>query len=441
MKKILLIACGGREHAIFNALRKSSHQTEIHIYGTYKNPALFQEADKYEICDISNCDAVIELAAKSAAERKFDFAIIGPELPIERGLSDELEKIGIATVAPSRATAKLEWSKSFTRELVSKYEIGGNPFFKRCESESDIDEFIAQGFEFVVKADGLKGGKGVSVQGDHFQSATDGREIALLHLKEDSAVVLEEKLVGEEFSFMSFSDGKTCVNMPAAQDHKRAFDSDLGPNTGGMGSYSCADFSLPFLTQDDLAAASQINEKVIEAIYKETGEYYKGVLYGGFMVTKNGVRLIEYNCRFGDPEAMNVLPILESDFVELCLAIVEQKLHEFEVRFTPLYTVCKYLVPNGYPENPVKNAEIKINKEAYAKAQIHFSSVNSEDDKFVMLGSRALGIVGKGASLQAAYDSCEAAIAEISGDFFYRKDIASSEALQKKIEFMSEVRG
>ena len=237
--------------------------------------------------------------------------------------------------------------------LLTKYNIPGNPFFQRFTSMDGVEEVLARfPNQHVIKDDGLAGGKGVKVCGDHLLSLEDSLAFCRELVDHNHPFVIEEKLEGEEFSLLSFCDGNTLRHMPPAQDHKRAYDGDKGPNTGGMGSYTDADQKLPFLTDDDVRIAQEINSLVAAALAKECGHPYQGILYGGFMATASGVKLIEYNARFGDPECLNLLTLLETDFVQICRAIVDRTLADFAVTFAPQASVCKYVVPEGYPERP-----------------------------------------------------------------------------------------
>ena len=256
---------------------------------------------------------------RRASEERPDFVIVGPEEPLAAGIVDASQKIGIACVGPTQSLARLESSKAFTRELLSRNQIPGNPRFKSFASTEGIAEYLRELGEYVIKPDGLTGGKGVKISGAHLFSTDEAvRYSEELFQNGHPAVVIEEKLDGEEFSLQSFCDGTAVIDMVVVQDHKRALEDDTGPNTGGMGSYSCADHRLPFLLPQHVQAASAINAAMPKALLKETGHKYKGILYGGFMATRDGIRLLEYNARFGDPETMNVLPLLETDFVDIC---------------------------------------------------------------------------------------------------------------------------
>jgi len=297
----------------------------------------------------------------------------------------------------------------------------------------------------VVKPDGLTGGKGVMVQGDHFQT----RQEALVHcldiLKEHAGVTVEEKLEGEEFSLQCLCDGRTVIATPPVQDHKRRFAGDRGPNTGGMGSYSCEDHSLPFLKPGDVAEGLGITQKVAEAIYRETGEYYKGVMYGGFIVTKNGVRLLEYNARFGDPEAMNILPLLKTDFVDVCRAVIDGTLDRLSVEFEKRATVCKYVVPRGYglpKDHPdARSTAAKIEVGDVGPARLYYSSVDKRPDGLYMTASRAIGVVGIAGTLEDAERIAEKAVGAMQGPVDHRPDIGTAPLIDRRIRHMQAIRG
>jgi phosphoribosylamine--glycine ligase len=257
-------------------------------------------------------------------------------------------------------------------------------------------------------------------------------------------VTVEEKLEGEEFSLQCLSDGRTVVVTPPVQDHKRRFADDRGPNTGGMGSYSCEDHSLPFIQPKDVADGLAITQQVAAAIYRETGAYYKGVMYGGFMVTRSGVRLLEYNARFGDPEAMNILPLLKTDFVDLCRAIIDGTLERLPIEFEKKATVCKYVVPRGYglpqdhPDARSTGARIEVGD--VGQARLYYSSVDKRDDGLYMTTSRAIGVVGIAASLEDAERIAEGAVRAIRGPVDHRPDIGTPALIEKRIRHMQAIR-
>ncbi len=438
---ILLVGNGSREHAVAKAIKRSRHHTKLFTYGGATNPEILKLSEEYYTGDMKDIDAMVEFAITN----KVEFAFIGPENPIAEGVTDKLKEKNIPSVAPSQSLARLESSKGFTRNLLKKYNIEGNPKFKNFEgtgqeNEEKIKTFLSEiGENFVVKYDSLYGGKGVKVSGEHLHSQEEGLEYAKECLNKCGKVVIEEKLIGQEFSLISIVDGKTVLDCPVIQDHKRAYSGDTGPNTGGMGTYSDSNHSLPFLIQKNIDDAHKINVDVMKTIEKECGEKYKGIMYGGFIVTKNGVKLIEYNIRFGDPEAMNILPIMKTDFVDLCLAVINENLKDISLDFEKVATVCKYVVPKGYPDNPLKGEKIEINK-IPENCEVFYGSVEKTGDELIMCGSRALAFVGKGKNLEEAEIFAQKGVESVKGKVFFREDIGTKELIQKRIDHMDIIR-
>jgi phosphoribosylamine--glycine ligase len=424
---ILLIGNGAREHVVAETLKKNK-AVKLYSFMKSKNPGIASLSEDVLVGSYSDLDGIKDFAEKN----KIDFAFIGPEGPLNNGVVDALKDIGIDAVGPTKSMARLETSKSFTRELLKKYDIEGNIKFKVFSKADGINGFLDEIDEVVVKPDGLTGGKGVKVQGDHFNTKEEAAEYCKEVLENDSSVIVEEKLDGEEFSLQCLTDGKTVVGAPVAQDHKRVYDDDKGPNTGGMGSYSCQDHLLPFLKKEHVDKALEITKKVADAIYQETGWYYKGVMYGGFILTKEGIKLLEYNARLGDPEAMNVLPLLKTDFAAICQAIIVQELDRVKVEFEKKATVCKYVVPEGYPENPVKNEKITV--KIPEKTRIYYASVDQKEDGLYMTGSRAIAFLGIGNNLDEAEKVVEESVCNVKGKVFHRKDIGTKGLIEKRIK-------
>jgi len=434
MKKVLLVGNGAREHVIGETFRRSDAQ--LFCYGKARNPGLVELAEDYHVGSLEDFAAVREYALKV----KPDFVFIGPDDPIGGGMADALLEVGLHSVAPLKTVARLESSKGFTRELVNKYKIPGNPKYKVFLEENGMKEFLEElGEHFVVKADGLTGGKGVKVSGDHLASHSEGLAYARECVKSAGRVVIEEKLVGQEFSLMSFADGRHTVEMPAVQDHKRAFEGDKGPNTGGMGSYSDSNHSLPFLKPSDIDEARVITHRVADALFRETGALFKGIMYGGFIATANGVRLIEYNARFGDPESMNVLPLLNTNFVHVCEAIISGDLDSLKVEFAKKATVCKYLVPEGYPDKAVKGQKIEIGK-IPPEVKMYYSSVAQTQEGLILSSSRAVAFVGIADSIMEAEKLAESACGQVKGPVFYRKDIGTAKLIAQRVAMMDSLR-
>lgn len=434
---ILIIGSGAREHAIAKAFKRSPQQPILFCCATSNNPGISELTQQYTVCNICDSDVIVKLAD----DWQIDFAIIGPEAPLEQGLADNLWKNGIPTIGPKKALAQIETSKAFTRDLLKKHNILGSPEYQVFNDLSGVKEFLMHLGEngYVIKANGLMGGKGVKVAGDHLHSIKEAYQFCEELNEQNQSFVIEEKCIGEEFSFMCFCDGDTLVPMPLVQDHKRAFVNDAGPNTGGMGSYSDANHSLPFLTERDVSLAWDINQAVVRALKAEFGEKYIGILYGSYMATHDGVRLIEFNARFGDPESLNVLAILETDFVAICQAMVSGALTPQLVKFANKATVCKYAVPEGYPNHPVKNEIIEVSN-VKQQEQLYLAAVDFRDGKLYATGSRTAAIVGVASSITLAEKIAEEDINRIKGLLFHRKDIGTHELIERRIQNMGVLR-
>ena len=436
VNKILVIGSGAREHAIVRALDRSHTEKEIFCLAANMNPGIAEVCNELLIGNINDSEFVVNYANEIGAT----LAIIGPENPLAKGIADVLWVADIKVVGPKRNLAQLETSKAFTRDLLKEYDIPGGPKYQTFDSMNGVAKFLNElGENYVVKYDGLAGGKGVKISGEHLLSHDEALAYCQELTDKDGKFVIEEKFIGEEFSLMSFCDGDTLKHMPAVQDHKRAYEGDTGPNTGGMGTYSDANHSLPFLREDDIADAHQINIQTAKAVKDKFGEGYQGILYGGFMATESGVKLIEYNARFGDPEAMNVLSLLESDFVEICNSIVGGTLKNIDVKFQNKATVCKYAVPEGYPNNPVKDKQIDISK-IKNRDGLFYASVDIQNGKLVEAGSRTVAVVGISNSISNAEKIAEKEVSAIAGPLFHRSDIGTDMVIQKRINHMKSIR-
>jgi len=438
--KILLLSLAARGHAIADALSRSSHNPEIVSIVPSANPGIAALASRQHIADLMDFDAVLSIAKKEQP----DFAFVAPDDPIGAGIVDALEEIDIASVAPKKNLAQVESSKSFTRDLLKKYDIDASPAYV-CITKKDetaIAKFIdEQEGNYVVKYDALKGGKGVKVSGEHLDSIEDGIAYALECIEECGRVVLEEKLIGVEFSLISFVSGTKVIDTPAIQDHKRAYNGDTGPNTGGMGTWSDVNHSLPFITESDLARAKELNRLTAAALQSECGEPFKGLLYGGFIMTKKGVQLIEYNARFGDPEALNILPLLETDFVDICQGIISGDLTEDMVSFQKKATVCKYITPESYPESKNHRGEIFTLPAVPENARIYLGDVSKDAEGNLLLGgSRTAGIVGIGESIAEAERIAQSLCEQVKGPVRFRSDIGTEALIQRRIDLMQSIR-
>lgn len=430
---ILLIGGGGREHAIAEALAKDS---TLYSLMPKKNPAIANLSKDYAICDIENP----EIVKKTIKEKKWkiDLGFASPDSTLAAGISDALESLGILIASPKKSAARIEWDKFYIRELSKKYNILGSPINFLIKNELDFQKLPIDSTTFVIKPLGLSGGKGVKVGGIHFQTNIEAKNYCIELINKDGSVLIEEKIEGEEFSLQCFCDGKNLSFMPPIQDHKLAFENDMGPNTGGMGSYSTGDL-LPFITNKDLELAKSIIVQTIEALRKEKNEF-RGVLYGQFMTTKDGVYLIEYNSRFGDPEAINAIPLLETSLSQILLSIAKGNL--IEIKFSKDETVVKYLVPSGYPDKSKKDQKVMIdqNKIQETSAHIYYSSVYAKDGLLYTSSSRSFAILGRAKSIDEAEKIAEAGCKCIYGPLWHRKDIGTKELIEKRINHMKKIK-
>ncbi len=437
MVNCLIVGHGAREHAIAEALVRGG--AELYAFMSFKNAGL-DDLSKGRIKIHSETD--FKEIINFSKSKNIDFAFIGPEAPLCVGIVDALEKGGIPCASPKIEAAQLEGSKIFMRELLTKYKIPSNIKSKKFNSMEGVEEYIKDNGEetIVVKPDGLTGGKGVMVYGDHLFSKIDIMNYCQELTDKRSPFILEEKLDGEEFTLQAFVDGKNVVGTPLVQDHKRAYEDDKGPNTGGMGSYSMENHLMPFITEEDVENALNDMKNVVAALKTETGVEYKGPLYGQFMKTASGNKLIEFNARFGDPEAMNVLPLLKTNFVDVCWGIINGNLPS-NIEFEKKATVCKYLAPEGYPVSPKSDELVVINQEKLKEfgARYYYASIYREGTKIFTTTSRAMGVLGIAETLEKAEQIAENGVSCIEGKLFHRKDVGTRQLLQKRIDHMNSL--
>ena len=411
---ILVIGSGGREHALYWKLSESP-QTE-QIYAIPGNPGMGASA----AIALDDHAAILRFVK----EHEIGLVVVGPEVPLMNGLVDELEAAGIRAFGPRANAAEIEGSKSFAKDIMKKYGIPTARYEVFTAAEPARAYIRQEGAPIVVKADGLAAGKGVIVAMTE-QEALDAVDAIMEdHSFGDAGarVVIEEFMEGEEASLLAFTDGRTIRPMISAQDHKRAYDGDRGPNTGGMGTYAPAPVMTPEMTE---RAVEEILKPTIAAMAKE-GRTYRGCLYLGLMVTADGPKVVEFNARFGDPETQVVLPLLDSDLVAIMCACADGTLADVPIRWKEGAAVCVVLASGGYPGHYEKGQEIHGLADAEAMGALVFHAGTAmKAGKLVTNGGRVLGVVGRGADISSAVDAAYAAATKISfKDAYYRKDIA-----------------
>lgn len=413
---VLLIGSGGREHALAWAIGASPLLTKL--FAAPGNGGIAQEADCVEL-DAEDHAAVIEFCGKNA----IDLVVIGPEAPLVAGLADDLEAAGIKVFGPSKAAARLEGSKHFTKALTDRCNIPTARYGHFTDAEAAKAYVHSEGVPTVIKADGLAAGKGVTVATtvDQANSAIDDCFAGAFGAA-GAEVVIEECLVGEEASFFALVDGHTVLPLATAQDHKRALDGDEGPNTGGMGAYSPA----PVLT-DPLC--QQVMDEIIEPTVlgmADAGHPYRGVLYAGLMITEDGPKLIEYNVRFGDPEAQVLMMRLRSDLLAALQATADGVLDRFDLRWSDDVALSVVMASEGYPGSYDKGSVINGLDEAAGdpNVEIFHAGTAQQDGDIVAIGGRVLNVTARGATVGEARARAYKAIAKIDWpEGFCRSDI------------------
>src|SRR5580658_1793402 len=433
--RFLVVGGDARTHAIAATLHRA--EAEVCVVSSNTNPGLERLAKASARIDPTDAPRVVDFARAQRVEA----AIIGPEAPLAAGVADALRAVKIPTVGPGQAAAQIESSKWFCRELLRKHGVGGQPKFIAPSSVEEVDRAVAEfaGTPMVVKPSGLTAGKGVWVQGADFAESKEGAVYAKSILLQGGTVLLEEKLEGEEFSLMAFVTDSGVFPMPAVQDFKRALEGNKGANTGGMGSYSQRDHLLPFLSPADRDRALATMEKTAAALRTE-GLPYRGVLYGGFMLTDRGPLLLEYNARFGDPEGINVLTLYEEgDFAELLFGVATGRVDPNLVRFRRRATVVKYLVPPGYGDRPQVGGVLELDPVAIETDGVHvyYGSVQEVGPSAVKFSSsRGVALIGEANAIHEAGLRVEASLKFVKGSYYVRHDIGTKEDLARRMEHM-----
>jgi phosphoribosylamine--glycine ligase len=432
---ILVVGGGAREHVLCEIIKKNPNINLFCVMNNI-NPGIQSLSEEYLFEKETKIDEIV----KYAINKNIDLALIGPEAPLESGLTDRLIEKEISTCAPTKNAAKIETDKEWMRNILKKYDIRGQLRFKSFTDLDKATTFIEElNNQVAIKPIGLTGGKGVKVYGDHFSNLEGAvsyiEEILNKKIGGKSKVLIEEKAIGEEFTLQALSDGYSIIPLPAVQDHKRLLPDDKGPNTGGMGSYSCSDGLLPFLSKSVYEESAVILQKIVESLKRENCKFI-GPIYGQFMLTTEGPKIIEINARFGDPEAMNVLPLLSNDYIELCFSMIKGNLSDKKIKINKKSTVCKYVVPEGYGYKSLDGEKIDLNENDIIKngAKLYYASVNKKNNNIYTTTSRSLAVVGISDSLFNAEIICEDSLKFIKSDHIYiRHDIGTSELINNKL--------
>ncbi|MBT1279020.1 phosphoribosylamine--glycine ligase [Thermoanaerobacter sp. CM-CNRG TB177] len=413
--KVLAIGGGGREHAIVHKLSQSSKVDKIYCAPGNAGIGLLAECVDIKVGDI-------ERLKEFAIKNNIDLTVVGPEMPLVQGIVDEFEKARLKIFGPNKSAAAIEGSKYFTKQLLSKYNIPTGRF-KAFDKYQEVLKFLKEAwYPVVMKADGLAQGKGVFIVKDFIEA----KEVLDLMMKKrifgasGDIVIIEEMLFGKEASVFAFTDGENILPMVSAMDYKKVYEGDKGPNTGGMGSIA----PNPYLEKETLKEVMEsILKPMVKALQKE-GIVYKGVLYAGLMLTKEGPKVLEFNARFGDPETQVVLPLLKTDLINIIEATIEGKLDKIQIEWEDKKAVCAVAVSNGYPGEYQTGFEI-TGLEKVKEAFVYHAGTALKDGKIVTSGGRVLAVTTIGDSYEEAREKVYREIEKISFEgMYYRKDIA-----------------
>ncbi len=415
--KILVVGSGGREHTIIWKMAQSPLVTKLYCAPGNGGISTLAECVPIKAMDI---DGIV----KFAKENMIDLVVVAPDDPLAAGMVDELEKAGIRAFGPNKNAAIIEGSKAFAKDLMKKYSIP-TAKYETFDNYDDAVEYLKhQEYPIVIKADGLALGKGVIIAQSREQAieAVNSMMNDRVFGNAGNRVVIEEFLVGPEVSILAFTDGKTIKPMISSQDHKRAYDNDEGPNTGGMGTFAPSKIYTPEIAE---YCMEKIMKPTIEAMNNENRKF-KGVIYFGLIITKDGPKVLEYNARFGDPETQVVLPQLESDLVEIFNAVIDEKLSDIDIKWSNSSAVCVVLASGGYPGKYDTGFEITglSDAESDSNTVVFHAGTKRENGKFYTAGGRVLGVTALESTMEKAIEKAYEAVGKINfSGVHYRKDI------------------
>ena len=437
MQKFLIVGGGGRESAF---AQKLAEDAIVYAVTSHANPDIIAAVEKtggqYLLGDNNDPDIILKFAQKHSV----DYAFINADTPLANGAVDVLLKHNIKAIGGTQSATRIEWDKVFSIEMMQKVCPTFTPLFRVIERAADIEEhfqtFIERDLEVVIKPQGLTGGKGVKVMPDHLDSYFDAKAyvVELLASRPEEKVLLVEKLDGIEFTVMGLSDGKHLVLAPATYDYPFRYAKDQGPGTGGMGCFTSSGQCLPFMDEQDLNGCRHIMQSILDEMHSE-GLRFNGVLNGGFFKTKDGIKFMEFNSRFGDPECLNILSLLQSSFSQLLISIHAQTLNQHAISFAKCASVVTYLVAKEYPDPAPNITKFKVDEQALRadSIQTFFASCIKTDEGFESLKtSRIVALAALADTVEQAAQKVSRAIQQhIDGSLDYRTDIGSKESLEE----------
>jgi len=440
-RRVLVVGSWAKEQITIENLKEDPN-VEALAYMDIENPAIASMADGYRVGSLYDTGDMVEYAKSE----EVDLVIVTTASPLSAGLVDALRKEGITAFGPSRMAARLETDKAFTRELLRKHVPGVVPRFGVFDKEQEAIDFARDlGWQVAVKPIGLTEGLGVKVFGEQLRSEDELVDYIGQIMGEkiggSSRVIVEEKLEGVEFTIQCFVSGNMFIPTPAVQDFKKLLPGEKGLNTASMGSYSDAGDLLPFMRQEDYDAAVEIISRTLAAFASETGRRCQGFLYGQFMLTEDGVKLIEYNFRPGDPEWMNTVIVMDGAILGIIGDLMRGEVRT--VKFENQATVCKYIVPKEYPVKLNETLDVRFDEEEIRKEGVrtYYSCGLGDGGKLNVGSERGIAFIAKADTIFEANEKVDRAISAVEGDFYYRYDIGTRELIESKIAHADELRG